>query len=450
MKHEASLLYCVQVEGSLSLETPLLIGAGKEKDNTTDIHVLRDKKGQPFIPGTSLAGVLRHLADNWDKTATQLLFGYSDDRRGEGVQSAICIDDIPLENAYITVRDGVSIDEYTGVAKDKAKYDYEVVERGARGTFTMTWQLRQKVVDDLPKWKVFLDDLVKQLAYGIRIGAMTAKGFGYVRLEKAKIHLYDFSQYDDVKAWLSRKAPKTVYDVKAEERLGNQSFVIEADFALKTSLLVRSRDVSAADSEQNIDVVPMMSGNDYLIPGPSVKGVLRHQAAHILRVLGKSPDLLDGLMGYSRDDGKKQKSRFLVDEVYISPGHVAAVKQTRNAIDRFTGSTMDSKLFAEKPLWQKDKTRSVVTIRVAIEDCQDWEAGLALFLLKDLWTGQVALGGDKSVGRGYLTGHHADIRFQKDGVRQHWVLEENGNVTSGDSAVLETYAAALKNAAGRE
>ena len=67
---------------------------------------------------------------------------------------------------------------------------------------------------------------------------------------------------------------------------------------------------------------------------------------------------------------------------------------------------MDSKLFAEKPLWQKDKTRSVVTIRVAIEDCQDWEAGLALFLLKDLWTGQVALGGDKSVGRGYLTGHH--------------------------------------------
>lgn len=224
------------------------------------------------------------------------------------MQSAICIDDIPLENAYITVRDGVSIDEYTGVAKDKAKYDYEVVERGARGTFTMTWQLRQKVVEDLPKWKVFLDDLVKQLAYGIRIGAMTAKGFGYVRLEKAKIHLYDFSQYDDVKAWLSRKVPKTVYDVKAEERLGNQSFVIEADFALKTSLLVRSRDVSAADSEQNIDVVPMMSGNDYLIPGPSVKGVLRHQAAHILRVLGKSPDLLDGLMGYSRDDGKSRRA----------------------------------------------------------------------------------------------------------------------------------------------
>ena len=174
-----------------------------------------------------------------------------------------------------------------------------------------------------------------------------------MQLENAKIKLYDFSQYDDVKAWLTHTSPKNIYDVKAKERLGDQSFVIEADFSLKTSLLVRSRDVSEADSNANIDVVPMMSGDDYLIPGPSVKGVLRHQAAHILRILEKSPTLLDDLMGYSRDDGKKQKSRFRVDEVYISPQDVAAVKQTRNAIDRFTGSTMDSKLFAEKPLWQK-------------------------------------------------------------------------------------------------
>lgn len=449
MKHEASLLFSVQVEGVLTLKTPLLIGSGRDRDDITDISVLRNKGGQPFIPGTSLAGVLRHLMDTWDKGAAKLLFGSSDDF-GDGLQSSICIDDVLLDDAAITVRDGVSIDEYTGVAKDRAKYDYEVVERGAKGTFTMTWQLRQKVVDDLPKWKTFLDDVVKQLAYGIRIGAMTSKGFGCVCLENAKIHLYDFSQYDDVKAWLTGKPPKTNYDAAAKERLGEQSLVIEADFALKTSLLVRSRNVSAADSAQSIDVVPMMSGKDYLIPGPSVKGVLRHQAAHILRILGKSPDLLDGLMGYARDDGEKQKSRFRVDEVYISPAHVTAAKQTRNAIDRFTGSTMDSKLFAEKPLWQKDNTHSVVTLRFAIEDCRDWEAGLALFLLKDLWMGQVALGGDKSIGRGYLTGRCADIRFQKDGKRQQWRLEEKGQVTSGDPAVLEAYAAALKGAAERE
>ena len=120
----------------------------------------------------------------------------------------------------------------------------------------------------------------------------------------------------------------------------------------------------------------MMSGDDYLIPGPSVKGVLRHQAAHILRILEKSPTLLDDLMGYSRDDGKKQKSRFRVDEVYISPQDVAARETDAQRHRRFTGSTMDSKLFAEKPLWQKNKSRSVVTLRFAIEDCrigkQDW------------------------------------------------------------------------------
>lgn len=46
MKHEASLLYCVQVEGTLSLETPLLIGAGKEKDNT----FCAIKKDSPLSP----------------------------------------------------------------------------------------------------------------------------------------------------------------------------------------------------------------------------------------------------------------------------------------------------------------------------------------------------------------------------------------------------------------
>lgn len=63
----------------------------------------------------------------------------------------------------------------------------------------------------------------------------------------------------------------------------------------------------------------MMSGQDYLIPGPSVKGVLRHQAVHILQTLEKPVSLLDDLMGYVRDDGNRKKSRFLTDEVYLSP-----------------------------------------------------------------------------------------------------------------------------------
>lgn len=447
---EARIVYRVQVKGTLFLETPLLIGAGAAEDDVTDIRVLRNKAGQPFIPGTSLAGVLRQLIWNWDAEKADILFGYPEKQGQDGLQSTVCLDDVLLPDAVVSIRDGVCLDEYTGVAQDKAKYDYEVVERGAKGNFLMTWQIRQKVADILPQWKALLDDLVNQLTYGIQLGAMTTKGFGHVRLQEGHVGIYDFSQFADVAAWLHRQPPKQVYTPLSKEILEKQSLVIDADFALKTSLLVRSHEVPEADSNQNVDVVPMMSGRDYLIPGPSVKGVLRHQAVHILQILGKPVSLLDDLMGYAHDDSSKQKSRFFTDEVYLSPKQVTAVNQTRNAIDRFTGSTMDSRLFTEKPLWQKDKKDSVVHLRFAIHDCQPWEAGLALFLLKDLWTGQVALGGDKSVGRGYLQGHHATIRFHHDGELGYWNLQGDGEVTTGDPSELETYAAALQSVTEKE
>ena len=40
---------------------------------------------------------------------------------------------------------------------------------------------------------------------------------------------------------------------------------------------------------------------------------------------------------------------------------------------------------------------------------QDWEAGLCVLLLKDLWLGRIAVGGEKSIGRGILEGLHAVI-----------------------------------------
>lgn len=445
MKNKAALLYRIQVTGELCLQTPLLIGSGVDLENTTDIQILQNKWGQPFIPGTSLAGVLRHLTESWQGSPAKILFGFSETAEKEGLQSTICIDDVLLPEAEICIRDGVSIDEYTGIAKNKAKYDYEVVERGAQGTFRMTWDIRQKIVDDVPQWHQFLDDLIRKMAYGFQLGAMTTKGFGCVALHHPKVGIYDLSQYRDVQAWLLRQPPQKVYELQAKEMLGEQSLVIEGEFVLKTSLLVRRRDVSSADSAENIDVVPQISGKDYLIPGPSVKGVLRHQAIHILRILGKTECALENLMGYAHDDGEKHKSRFFVDEVYISPQNVDAVTQTRNAIDRFTGTTIDSRLFTEKPLWQTDKNVPSVKIRFSITHCQKWEIGLALFLLKDLWTGQVALGGDKAVGRGYLQGCRADIRLQEHGVLRHWTLNGDGSVVQGNAEELETFAAALQD-----
>ena len=43
----------------IEAETPLAVGSG-EKDILTDALVATDVNGLPYIPGTAIAGVLRH------------------------------------------------------------------------------------------------------------------------------------------------------------------------------------------------------------------------------------------------------------------------------------------------------------------------------------------------------------------------------------------------------
>ena len=444
MTNAAAVVAKLYLTGTLQTESPLLIGSGKEElagTNEVDTYVLKDKNEQPFIPGTSLAGVLRHL---FNDSPAQELFGYiTDTNTDTGVQSAIAIDDIPLKNATIVSRDGVRIDTYTGTTVQGGKYDYEAVDRGATGTLSMVITIRQHHVDTLPSVYADIRHIADLLASGaVRVGALTAKGFGKLSFKNVTVMTYDFTKPADVTAWLLRIPAANTYTGQDISALGKKTFVIEGDFALRTSLLVRNGDVSAEDREAKIHATPLQSGKDYVIPGTSLKGVLRHRAAYILRTLGKDETWLHDLMGFS-DKQKKQKSRFMTDEIYFKQG-VTEAKQTRNAIDRFTGSTMDSKLFAEKALWQKEKGKPVLHIRYQIADCKPWEAGLALFLLKDLWTGRLALGGDVAVGRGYVSGIAGTITYtDTDEHTQTWTLDANGRVTAGAAATLDMFAQAL-------
>ena len=46
-----------------------------------------------------------------------------------------------------------------------------------------------------------------------------------------------------------------------------------------------------------------------------------------------------------------------------------------------------------------------------------------LLLLKDLWTGDLHIGGESSVGRGRLRGHKATLHYAGEA----WVIEDAGN-----------------------
>ena len=116
--NKASVVGKIIATGTLKLLSPLLIGNGSQNEHdvyNVDMPVVADKDGNPFIPATSLAGVLRDIVWNLekqqDKLGTANIFGTSSDiskyiKKGdiEEQQSMISVNDIILENAKISNR----------------------------------------------------------------------------------------------------------------------------------------------------------------------------------------------------------------------------------------------------------------------------------------------------------------------------------------------------------
>ena len=430
--NDSSLIGKIKITGDLILKSPLLIGDGEGEtaDNFRDVHVLKNRAGKPFIPGTSLCGVLREWLEGVEPAAVKEIFGDNDE-----MQSSIQLDDITLDNYEIIPRDGVKIDNITGAGVDGSKYDFEAVERGAKGSLKLLINLRGRhSVDKISKT---VGHLLKKLQGGIQLGALTSKGFGLTVGENLTANFYDFHNKADVIAWLTDKNPaKTIQPSDENISLNDNDFIADAEFIFNSSFIIRDYDATEKIKDTSITAATLKSLKDFVIPGTSLKGILRHRAEYILDKQGLDKNVLENLMGTDAN-----KSRFIVAESYVSPKNFSEVVHTRNKIDRFTGGTLQGTLFSTKPAYQKDFDAPTLKIHFEIRAAKNFEAGLALFLLRDLWLGHVAIGGEKSVGRGTIRGISAAINFKG----KTYKLNADGKVISGDKSELEGFAAALKS-----
>jgi len=406
--------------GKLVLETPLIIGAG-EKSDDVGIVILKDETGSPYIPATSLAGALRHYffcrarLDQVPPEQLQYFWGADLKKEKEHIyQSAFSINDLHPENEVrIKIRDGLKIDNRLGIAEPGKKFDYELVEPGAVFGFEAEITLREAYDK-----KVFLQVigfLVKALKERkVALGAMTTKGFGRCRLRNPILHDYDFSQKKAVIAWLNKdfKPGFLQKDIDLNNVLAEQEprdFYLNAVFALQSSLVVRSY----SGDPQAPDAVHLTSNGKDVLPGTSVKGALRSRAERIINTLGgQGEEMIKRLFGWAGEEaksGEKYKSRVVVEETIIK--NVTAAIQSRIKVDRFTGGVIKGALFDTMPLWAMVGEQEMVEVKVTIRNYQDWEAGLLLLILKDLWTGDLPIGGEKNIGRGVLKGRRAEIFF---------------------------------------
>jgi CRISPR/Cas system CSM-associated protein Csm3 (group 7 of RAMP superfamily) len=166
-----------------------------------------------------------------------------------------------------------------------------------------------------------------------------------------------------------------------------------------------------------------------IIAGTSITGALRSRTHRILNLFHNAATTrqrindLFGVFGKDlRVTENPSASRLLVEETVIEEPQFDLV-QNRVAIDRFTGGAKDSALFNEQPVFGRNKDKTRLHVNLTIHNPKPQDIGLMLLLLKDLWTGDLPLGGEASVGRGRLRGQTVHMQYRHN-ENQQWETEK--------------------------
>jgi len=221
------------IQGSLVAQTAVRIGAGRATEAVgTDLPVVRDGQGRPFIPGSSLKGVLRssveqiaraaagrrgaclptggdeeHCIPNTAVTAAKKQAAqekWNDERWANWYWDHSClacrtfgspwlashvqVKDLAVDPmtwfGQFQVRDGVAIDRDKGTVAGQQLYDYEVVPAG--GGFGLEIVVENA---ELWQWGMVWLGLQPFVQGNGAVGGFTSRGLGWMKLEEPELTL---------------------------------------------------------------------------------------------------------------------------------------------------------------------------------------------------------------------------------------------------------------------
>lgn len=433
-------------------ETPLVIGSG-EKNMITDAAVVLDVNNLPYIPGTSLAGIVRHaIGESIDLTffgkhdpevsmndkGSEIIFSEArmvgkDGRIIDGLYAV----DFSDTNFYahfqeLPVRQHVRI-THKGVANDRGKFDEQVVFKGTRFCFEIE-MLAEK--EDLKNFNKVLETLKTD---SLRIGGGSRSGFGEMAIVSIHTACLDLKKKEDLTAYLEKTSDLTagadwkswknadVQPIRDENYVEYKLHLVPDDFYLFGSGI----------GDDKADMTPVkvryvawdhltaeIKSEKVLIPGSSVKGALAHRVAYhynkMMKQFADKVDDLSGIVGKNNEavrelfgyEGEKQKGR-TVGQV---PGNVLIsdfiVKKkvedkllNHVAINRYTGGAIPGALFTEKVV-RDDNSKDGYVIRLLVRKRRYSDHVIDAFeaALRDICEGMLPLGGGVNRGNGCFTG----------------------------------------------
>lgn len=412
---------------TLECLSPLHCGSGEESW-LQDQPVVRDAFGCWTIPGTSIAGALRSLAERLDAPVADSLFGgeraslfWSSEGRLLDYDGRPALDrllageetEIPQGPFF---RDHVRLDGESEIAFFSGKFDEEIVPIGTRFALELVFDAWDRV--DVEKERALFDQLCSLAAAGsMPLGGHGTGGMGRYRAISAECRDFDLATFRGMQDWLqlsagagfSREDGGSRVQLPEPPRPGRRegfSGRLEIPFEADGPLIVGGGSRLTADDNIVFATTPSINykrkclSDRFVIPGSSVKGAFRHAVYRICRARGldeeRAEELLQKMFGYA--DGKAaQRGKLTFHEVETAAAQSLSIPHV--AIDRFSGGALDGALFSEGPVWEQGMP---VRISLSFEGLAPHEAALLFHALFDVADGSLPLGGGAARGCGRL------------------------------------------------
>ena len=370
--------------------SPFIIGSGQEY--SSDIDIVRDSLNRPYIPGTSLAGVLRSLADNPVELFGNVTINTSDEaNEGEkAIPSKVYVYDglLPKNvNGSVEIRDNVALDEWK-TAQKKAKFEYEICD--STEIFTSYLEVNKNNYTNSIESEI--ETLLGKLhAYEYGLGGKTGRGFGRFSLTTYK-KTFDFCDPIDIEKWLKFDMfANAVWADIAQvslNKVNNNYTVLTVPLELRGGISIRRYTTEVG--ENTPDYEHLKCKDKPIIPGTSWSGAFRSRINEFLKgKKGIDTDLWFGKLG--------EKSLIVFEESEIVGGRSKVI--SRNSIDRFSAATKERSLYTERTHWGGT---TALTIRFPsnLVYPKSLLKPLIYACVLDLLDGMLPVGGLTSVGRG--------------------------------------------------
>jgi CRISPR/Cas system CSM-associated protein Csm3 (group 7 of RAMP superfamily) len=378
-----------KVTGTITAITPLHIG-GVGGDADTDLALAVNGASKYYVPGTSMAGALRGWMTQLLNNESQIKDMWGDHEDPKRGASFILVEDAEIilpNNSDIEIREGVGIDRHSGTAAERCKYSRAIIPKGSTFPIHLTFD-SQDQAGNLPESLIQL--LCALEAGDIRLGAAKTRGLGRIKLSDPQIHAFAINTPQGIFDSLLKSGSQENWK-QLKESVNYQSppyLGIKITWHPKDPVMVKAEGDGLA-----IDILPLVSqvGNDvrFVIPGSSLKGVLRTQAERIIRTLSQTAATENNFLIQLRE--------LLVNELF---GSAAAGKDDLGKIGALAVDDCFSQLTMTPSQWGDVENATEMTgdlpgaLRNVVGNQRDPYKILqpAMHVAVDRWTGGAAEG----------------------------------------------------------